>query len=350
MSLISYIINLDELLLDLNDKLDGKTYRSLRDIKGKQRIKGFAESIPALEGTFRIAEMTWDKNIILTGATFSQSAWKGEDYWSFWVDDDMLFDEIYTKEIGDQKHWELIHVVKAGETAKFLIHNISGNSRNVWVDLEWVELIEELEGGCPVEPEIPVDPEPNPEEPVEPNPPNCTPISKIEVLVEPFHHPTSENGEKLGEWKTIYGNEINSIKRLTFLDYVVDIKLQITKTPIGSEGKLRNRLRCEATKISGGDSIGNNPICCIMAYNIFYDNGETEFVYAHLSLHPNIKTIGYDSLNFETEICNSIEEEENPTEPTPTPTPPTTQNNLSYFCDNSISSTSINTSFLIGIN
>ena len=144
MSLISYIINLDELLLDLNDKLDGKTYRSLRDIKGKQRIKGFAESIPALEGNFRVATLKFDKDTILTGATFSQSAWKGEDYWSLWVDDDMLFNEIYTKEIGDQKHWELIHIIKAGQTIKFLIHNISGNSRNVWVDLEWVELLEDI--------------------------------------------------------------------------------------------------------------------------------------------------------------------------------------------------------------
>ena len=139
MSLASYIVNWDELFDDLKELLKDKTC-SIRDIKGKQRIKGFAESIPAIDGAFRVVEQMWDNDIILTGVTFSQSAWKGEDYWSLWVDDDKIFDTVYTKEIGDQKHWELIHIIKAEQKVKFLLHNVSGNSRNVWVDLEWIEL------------------------------------------------------------------------------------------------------------------------------------------------------------------------------------------------------------------
>ena len=145
MSLASYIVNWDEIEISLKEALEGKTIRSLRDIKGNQRIKGYTESIPALEGVFKIVEMVKEDAIIITGVTFSQSAWKGEDYWSLWVDDDMLFDSIYTKEIGDQKHWELIHVIKPNQTIKLLLHNVSGNSRNVWCDIEYVELLEPIE-------------------------------------------------------------------------------------------------------------------------------------------------------------------------------------------------------------
>lgn len=144
MSLPSYIINFDELELSLKDALVGETVRSHKDIKGIQRIKGYGESIPALIGTFRVAEMICDKTVILTGITFSQSAWKGEDYWSLWVDDDMLFDQIYTKEIGDQKHWEVIHVIKPEQTIKLLLHNVSGNSRNCWADIEYVEVVDPI--------------------------------------------------------------------------------------------------------------------------------------------------------------------------------------------------------------
>ena len=142
MSLPSYIINWGELALELDKLLDENIYRSLRDVKGKQRIKGFAETIPALEGVYKIVEKTWETDILITAVTFLQSGWKGEDYWSLWVDDDRIFDEIYTKEIGEQKHWELFHTIKRGQTVKLLLHNISGNSRNCWVDLEWIEVDE----------------------------------------------------------------------------------------------------------------------------------------------------------------------------------------------------------------
>ena len=148
MSLPSYIINFPGLFAELENLLDDNIYRSLRDIKGKQRIKGFAESIPALEGVYRVVEKTWEKDILITGVTFSQSGWKGEDYWSLWIDDDRIFDEVYTKEIGDQKHWELFHTIKQGETLKLLLHNKSGNSRNCWVDIEWIELDENMRHWC----------------------------------------------------------------------------------------------------------------------------------------------------------------------------------------------------------
>ena len=144
MSIASYIINWEELVGMLDLTVKGKDIRSIKDINGKQRIKGFAESLPAIQGVYKVMEVSFPSDTILTGIAFSQSGWKGEDYWSLWIDDDKLFDEIYTKETGDHKHFNLIHVIKANQTIKLLVHNNSGNSRDVWCDLEYVEILEEI--------------------------------------------------------------------------------------------------------------------------------------------------------------------------------------------------------------
>lgn len=141
MSLPSYIINWSELNDLLKEALEGLVVRSIKDIKGVQKVLGFAESIPALQATFKVVDWTLDKNIVITGVTYSQSAWKGEDYWELWVDGDKLFETVYTKEVGDQKHWELVQPVNAGQTIKLVLSNVSGNSRDVWADIEYLDLL-----------------------------------------------------------------------------------------------------------------------------------------------------------------------------------------------------------------
>ena len=141
MSLPSYIINWDELKDLLEDALKDIVVRSIKDVRGVQKVLGTAQSIPAMQGNFKILEWTVDKNIVITGVTYSQSAWKGEDYWELWIDGDRLFETVYTKELGDQKHWEVLHPVNAGQTIKVILSNVSGNSRNVWVDIEYLDLL-----------------------------------------------------------------------------------------------------------------------------------------------------------------------------------------------------------------
>lgn len=141
MSLPSYVINWDELVPLLEEALGDLVVRSIKDVEGVQRVKGFAQSIPALKGNFKVLEWTLERNIVITGLTYSQSGWKGEDYWELWVDDDRLFETVYTKELGDQKHWEVLHPVNAGQTIKLILHNVSGNSRDVWADIEYLDLL-----------------------------------------------------------------------------------------------------------------------------------------------------------------------------------------------------------------
>ncbi|MCG8538749.1 MAG: hypothetical protein MJA82_02265 [Clostridia bacterium] len=141
MGLPSYIINWEELKELLEDALGDLVVRSIRDVKGVQRVWGSAQSVPALRGNYKILEWTLNKNIVITGITYSQSAWKGEDYWELWVDGDRLFETVYTKELGEQKHWEVLHPINEGQTIKVVLHNVSGNSRNVWVDVEYLDLL-----------------------------------------------------------------------------------------------------------------------------------------------------------------------------------------------------------------
>ena len=144
-SLPSYVINFDEIIKPLEEKLKDVVIRGIRDLKGTQRVKGFAQSIPAIQAEYKILTWAPDKNIVLTGITYSQTGWKSEDYWELWVDGDRIFETVYTKELGEQKHWEVLHPIHANQTIKLVLNNKSGNSRDVWVDIEYLELIGDIE-------------------------------------------------------------------------------------------------------------------------------------------------------------------------------------------------------------
>lgn len=140
MSLISYVVNWEELKDMLDDLTKNLTARGISDVAGIQRVRGFAESIPAMQARYRAVSWDLAHNIVITGVTVNQSSWKGEDYWELWVDNERLFETVYTKELGEQKHWEVVHPINQGQTIELILHNNSGNSRDVWVDIEYLEI------------------------------------------------------------------------------------------------------------------------------------------------------------------------------------------------------------------
>lgn len=140
MSLPSYIINFDELKDLLNEALSNTVVKDISDLYGVQKVKGFYQSVPAIVSEYKVADFTPEEAIIITGISYSQSAWKPNDYWELWIGQDRLFENVYTKEIGEQKHWEVVNPVKVGEPISVILNNQSGNSRHVWVDIEYVKL------------------------------------------------------------------------------------------------------------------------------------------------------------------------------------------------------------------
>lgn len=139
-SLPAYVINWEELKDILADKLSNITVKDLSTLYGIQQIKGFKKTIPAIKGTYQIVKFQQNTNLVLTGITYSQSAWKPDDYWELFVGGEKRFEKIYTKEIATQKEWKIIEPINRNTEIKIVLNNNSGNSRNVWVDLEFVEI------------------------------------------------------------------------------------------------------------------------------------------------------------------------------------------------------------------
>ncbi len=118
MSLPSYIINWDELLAILGDKLeiniddidlgDLEDYlkeqfeiiidllKQILDLlkdKGAQRIHSISNHIPAVVAPFKFTTV-FEEDVLLTGVTYSQSGWKYQDSWDLEVDGTVLFEEV----------------------------------------------------------------------------------------------------------------------------------------------------------------------------------------------------------------------------------------------------------------
>lgn len=145
MSLPSYVINFDELKELLEDKFSNIVVKDLSSLYGLQKIKGFHQQIPALRARYRIVDFIVPNNIVITGITYSQSAWKPIDCWELFVGEEKIFDTIYTKEVATHKNWKVIQPVNQGTKIELILNNNSGNSRDVWVDLEYINLTDIIE-------------------------------------------------------------------------------------------------------------------------------------------------------------------------------------------------------------
>ncbi|CAK7055564.1 hypothetical protein [Tissierella sp.] len=164
MSMPSYIINWEELLEILGDKLEidindidlsdlenylVEQFETIIDLlkqilellkdKGVQRIHSISNHIPAVVAPFKFTT-TFEEDVLITGITYSQSAWKYQDSWNLEVDGNLLFEEIGTKEIGESKAMNVFYYVPAGKPINIIFHNDSGNSRLVWFDIEYIDL------------------------------------------------------------------------------------------------------------------------------------------------------------------------------------------------------------------
>lgn len=108
-----------------------------------QKSIGLYKNIPAVQTDFEL-NYTFEKRVALTGIIYSQSAWKPEDSWSLYIDDKLLFEQIPTKEVGQHKTFDYFCLVNAWQTVKVIHHNNSGNSKEVWADIDYFEIIDSL--------------------------------------------------------------------------------------------------------------------------------------------------------------------------------------------------------------
>lgn len=140
MSLPNYIINWDELLPLLKELFGNTMVRGMSDIRGEVKVQGYRQRIPAMNDKFILVEFVVEEPIILSAITYSQSAWRPQDYWEMLIGGDKVFNKIYTKELGERKEMKSVNLLGKGEKITIILNNDSGTSKDVWVDIEYIKL------------------------------------------------------------------------------------------------------------------------------------------------------------------------------------------------------------------
>lgn len=139
--------NMQALLGDIKELLPIEQYEGLkkkidtliyRNIKGMQKIEGRLLDIPPIIQENK-AEFKFDKDVYLTGLHFNQTGWKKEDSYSLDINKNKIIDNATIKEIGEHKYFNTYFKVNANTPISFILDNLSGNSRQVMLDLEYIE-------------------------------------------------------------------------------------------------------------------------------------------------------------------------------------------------------------------
>ncbi|MCW6076964.1 hypothetical protein [Clostridium sporogenes] len=139
--------NIQDLLQQLKDLLPSVQYEGLkkkidafiyRKIEGIQKVKGILLDIPAIQNDYT-GQFRFDKDVYITGLHFNQTGWKKEDKYSLEVNKIKIIDNATTKEIGEHKYFNTFYKVNANTPIYFILHNLSGNSRQTIVDLEYID-------------------------------------------------------------------------------------------------------------------------------------------------------------------------------------------------------------------
>lgn len=148
---------LERLLKDINTKIQGINYDDLiaalnalganlsalsgnMGIGGTQKIYGYMlEIIPSANQLQYIIDFTAPATGRITGITYSLSAWNHEDNWDLVVDGNKIFKNVYTKEYGEHKFFNVFCPIAGGKKVQFIFNNISESSKILWVDFNILE-------------------------------------------------------------------------------------------------------------------------------------------------------------------------------------------------------------------
>lgn len=154
--------NIEAMLEDIKELMPSVKYEGLKkkieefilyEHKGMQKIEGKLLDIPPLIQENK-TEFMFDKDILITGIHINQTGWKKEDRYSLEINKNKIIDGSSTKEIGEHKYFNTFLKVNANTPIFFVLDNLSGNSRQIMVDLEYIEGIESTVIIDPEEPTI----------------------------------------------------------------------------------------------------------------------------------------------------------------------------------------------------
>lgn len=212
--------NLEALLEDIKELLPSEKYRGLTHsidliinnstVDGAQKIEGrFIDIPPLIKNTEEV--FIFDKDIYITGLNVNQTGWKKNDSYDLIIKKRYLLENIFTKEVGEHKYLNTYFEVKANTPITFVLKNKSGNSRQTFVDLEYIEK---------KQPTVPPNPPPQP-------PDNTTDTSWLNLITHDFDIAVIMNWESnivadidlhgfIGDTHVWYGDQGDDTFKLDF--------------------------------------------------------------------------------------------------------------------------------------
>ena len=106
--------------------------------------KGFKLDVPALDGVYTIS-YTATSNLELIDVAIACSGYNTDDYWNLSVNDTVLFETIYTKEIPQHVNMGTtlftVYQVNIGDIIKLDFYNIGAESKIVWSDFRFLKQV-----------------------------------------------------------------------------------------------------------------------------------------------------------------------------------------------------------------
>ena len=139
--------DIESLLEDLKELLPSLQYDMLKkrienfiyfEHNGIQKNEGRLLDIPPIVMENK-EDFVFDKDVFLTGLHFNQTGWKKEDTYTLEINKEKIIDNATIKEIGEHKYFNTYYPVIRDTPISFILHNLSGNSRQTIIDLEYIK-------------------------------------------------------------------------------------------------------------------------------------------------------------------------------------------------------------------
>lgn len=105
---------------------------------GVQKISSKMLDVPPIISEHKI-EFIFNNTIFITGLEINQNGWKKNDHYSLNINENQIINKCCFKETGEHKYLNTYCLVPANTPIIFILNNNSGNSRKIFVDLEYIE-------------------------------------------------------------------------------------------------------------------------------------------------------------------------------------------------------------------
>ena len=137
-TLPNYIINLDELAMELYKVFITEDDSSVHAPRGIQKSKGlYIDMDNTINHTISWA---FTEKAFITGIGFGVEEHRNIGYtdrWSLYLNDIIIIEDIFIKEVDEYKPFRQLTEIKQGDIIKIIVHNNTKIPKTVWFDIDY---------------------------------------------------------------------------------------------------------------------------------------------------------------------------------------------------------------------